>query len=57
MTKGNGVTHFTELHRTLHKNFLIWRWPSGSPFSFAVKRAAAPLEFVNFLEESLIKDF
>lgn len=25
MTKGNGVTHFTELHRTLHKNFLIWR--------------------------------
>ena len=25
MTKEYGVTHFTELHRTLHKNFLIWR--------------------------------
>ena len=23
--KEYGVTHFTELHRTLHKNFLIWR--------------------------------
>lgn len=23
--KGYGVTRFTELHRTLHKNFLIWR--------------------------------
>lgn len=31
MTKGNGVTHFTELHRTLHKNFLIWRWPMPQP--------------------------
>lgn len=20
----NGVTHFTELHRTLHRYFLIW---------------------------------
>ena len=41
MTKGNGVTHFTELHRTLHKNFLIWRWPSLSPF-YAIKRQKAP---------------
>lgn len=33
MTKGNGVTHFTELHRTLHKNFLIWRWPIADTLS------------------------
>lgn len=25
ITKRYGVTHFTELHHTLHKNFLIWR--------------------------------
>lgn len=34
MTKGNGVTHFTELHRTLHKNFLIWRWPMPEALIF-----------------------
>lgn len=27
--KGNGVTYFTGLHRFLHKNFLIWRYPNG----------------------------
>ena len=32
MTKEYGVTHFTELHRTLHKNFLIWRWPTPDRF-------------------------
>lgn len=35
MTKGNGVTHFTELHRTLHKNFLIWRWQKTPPFYYS----------------------
>ena len=33
MTKEYGVTHFTELHRTLHKNFLIWRCQMNNPFS------------------------
>ena len=28
--KGNGATHFTELHRTLHKNFLIRRFRSSA---------------------------
>lgn len=28
-----GVTHFAELHRTLHKNFLIWRCQIWNPFS------------------------
>lgn len=32
MTKECGVTHFTELHRTLHKNFLIWRRRKGLSF-------------------------
>lgn len=31
ITKGHGVTHFTELHRTLHKYFLIWRWHLRCP--------------------------
>ncbi len=26
-----GVTHFAELHRTLHKNFLIWRCQNDMP--------------------------
>ena len=26
------VTHFTELHHTLHKNFLIWRRQKGGSF-------------------------
>lgn len=39
MTKGNGVTHFTELHRTLHKNFLIWRWPSKFSLDFSEENA------------------
>lgn len=33
-TKGNGVTPFTELHRTLHKNFLIWRCQMVPPALF-----------------------
>ena len=41
MTKGNGVTHFTELHRTLHKNFLIWRWPNRLSFFYADRQKGA----------------
>ena len=33
MTKEYGVTHFTELHRILHKYFLIWRCQMAAPFS------------------------
>ena len=36
MTKEYGVTHFTELHRTLHKNFLIWRCQTTSALYFYV---------------------
>ena len=28
--KEYGVTHFTELHRIIHKNFLIWRYQMDS---------------------------
>lgn len=31
MTKEYGVTHFTELHRILHKYFLIWRCQTAVP--------------------------
>lgn len=34
MTKEYGVTHFTELHRILHKYFLIRRCQKGVPLFF-----------------------
>ena len=37
MTKEYGVTHFTELHRILHKYFLIWRCQIVTP-SFYIRR-------------------
>lgn len=27
----NGITHFTKLHRSLHKNFLIWHCQNPAP--------------------------
>lgn len=38
MTKEYGVTHFTELHRILHKYFLIWRCQKKFSSFFMEKR-------------------
>lgn len=40
MTKEYGVTHFTELHRILHKYFLIWRCQNRIPVIDLIRRQA-----------------
>ncbi len=36
IAKRNGITHFTELYRSLHKNFLFWCCQTGTPVLFAI---------------------
>ena len=43
MTKEYGVTHFTELHRILHKYFLIWRCQNDTSF-FGAEGETRPLK-------------
>lgn len=49
MTKEYGVTHFTELHRILHKYFLIWRCQMGNPLFQAIGGGMNP-QFQNLVQ-------